>query len=61
MRTKCATCDEPKVGCLFCGRCGEAFDRWNRKSDGDIAEVIEWAAERARRMERRRVAAEAKR
>ena len=28
MRTKCATCDEPKVGCLFCGRCGEAFDRW---------------------------------
>ncbi len=56
MSAVCATCEDPCVGMIFCARCGKAFDRWNRKSDGDWAEVIEWAGKRAKRLMRQKLA-----
>lgn len=52
---RCIVCDQPTVhrkGHL-CTTCGEAYDRWNRRSDGTHLGLIAWAAARARRFERR--------
>jgi hypothetical protein len=50
---KCVVCGlRPVEGVVMCSRCSSSFERSKRKDDGSIAAVIEWAATRARRLER---------
>lgn len=53
---RCIVCDEPTVTRpgTMCGDCGEAYDRFNRRSDGTTHDLIQWAASRALRKERMR-------
>lgn len=57
----CCICDAGARGSQhfgMCARCGVAYDRWQRSQDedGTIWGVMTWAARRAVRAERRRVA-----
>lgn len=51
----CAICGEPraKKGQGWCSACTRSYDR-DSFSDGTVAAAVEWAAERARKFERRR-------
>lgn len=53
MCTVCREREKRSMYGMFCEQCARSYDR-ARKSSGDIAIVIEWAANRARRFERRR-------
>ena len=53
-RIRCAVC-HAACGQLMCPPCEQSYDRWNRRAVGDNISLIEWAAARARRMERRRL------
>jgi hypothetical protein len=45
----CIVCKErPATGVGLCRLCGKAYDRNTRTASGDIWDVIEWAAKRAR-------------
>jgi hypothetical protein len=56
-RDVCVVCSErPRVGMLFCKLCGRSYDRVVRR-DSTIASIAIWAAERARRCEKRRAEA----
>lgn len=39
---------------LFCTRCAKAYDKAKHKSDGTVAAMYRWLANRVRREERRR-------
>jgi hypothetical protein len=55
MTRKCVLCQAPRVHPgLFCLRCAKTYDRWNAKSDGTSAALIEWVARRVRYQERQR-------
>lgn len=41
-------CMRPVAGSLMCEVCGRSYDRASRADSGTIADVIEWAAKRAR-------------
>lgn len=45
----CTVCGvRPRAGLSMCKACGRAFDRMIRGSRGELIEVIDWAATRAR-------------
>jgi len=55
MKALCVVCRErPMVGIPLCEPCGRSYDRSLAK-DVSIAACIEWAANRTRRFERKRV------
>lgn len=48
----CVVCLAPCVGSLFCSVCKSSYDRARDEADGSVADVIRWAARRARRFAR---------
>lgn len=40
----------------MCRTCGKAYNRAQRAADGTLLSTYQWIAERARRMERKRLA-----
>jgi methionyl-tRNA synthetase len=49
----CPICGERDSVGLMCKQCGRSYDR-DANNDGTVWEAMRWAAERARRFERRR-------
>jgi hypothetical protein len=56
---RCPICGERRPGGLMCSVCSRSYDR-DAHQDGTVFEAMLWAAERARRFERRRQKAKAK-
>jgi hypothetical protein len=54
--TLCCICREAALvhSGIFCERCANAYDRWNRTPDNTHWDLIIWVANRTRRMERAR-------
>lgn len=52
----CVICRAPRDGAVMCSACASAFDRWSQSAQSTHAELIEWAAKRARRAARRELA-----
>ena len=58
----CSVCGHPKdsrgtwgtSALMLCRKCADSYDRFRRDSDGTVADLILWAATRARQFERRR-------
>lgn len=63
MDAKCKVCEAPCYSGIvvqMCDACEKAYARWAETSGSYPAAIMAWAAARARRAERRRVAAKAK-
>lgn len=58
MSDNCFICETPDDGVCLCDKCARAFDRATKKDDGTIMAVMQWAAKRARRFERKLAALE---
>jgi hypothetical protein len=56
-RVRCVVCDLPPAEGGMCAACRRSYDRAIARDDGTIMATIRWAATRARRAERRRLAA----
>lgn len=54
---RCFICLAPFVSSVgMCRTCGKAYNRAQRAADGTLLSTYQWIAERARRMERKRLA-----
>ncbi len=49
----CSICGELRSRGLMCSACCKSYDRYAHDT-GTVAEAMDWAADRARRFERRR-------
>jgi hypothetical protein len=56
VKFQCIVCESPHT-CpnALCSGCKRSYDAWNARATGDMMALIKWAAQRALKVERKRV------